>query len=272
MGHYAFLLHNSLPGHGILIWALAGLRPREEFIEVSPEGFKLWGKPFTNVEEMLKWFKHIGWKNASKLRKDFQQSWDRKKRELEEKRGKDAFSDMPRRVGTGWAAKTTTSGLQTPGGAGGLRTPSGGIGYGMEAAAPTPTGLFTPAGMGSGIRTPNPQAVPGSPAPNVMHSGLSTPRGFIPGTPRGQIPGTPRGIIPGTPRAVPSTPVGLAQFAPGTPAALRGGVPMQMPIPNSPGGPAAAPSTPAGLLMNQPNTPGGQVPQTPAFPSNQQNR
>lgn len=269
--HYALLANKKAVGHGLLLWALGGQKPREEFIEVHPQGFSLWGKPFDKLNNLIKWFKTVGWRNATRMRKDFIEAWERRRKEAEERRGADAFIDRPKRaVASTWHVTQTTlsGGLQTPGG-GGLATPSGGLTYGFESAAPTPSGLATPSG---GFRTPAMAASPGSPAPqtsygyggtstprsinpmspapNVYMGGTSTPRGFAPGTPRAfgaSVPGTPMGLgASRSTRAVPSTPMGLA---PGTPRGLGG----------------FAPFTPSGLLAAPgsapPGTPGGMTPQ-----------
>lgn len=266
-------------GHALLIWALGGQKPREEIVEITPQGYSMWGKPFDKVDSMIKWFKLVGWRNATRLRKDFLDTWSRRRKEGETRRGTDAFSDRPKKAATAdWrAASTTLGGLQTPAG-GGLSTPSGHMAYGYEAAAPTPGGLSTP--HGGGCKTPSGAMAPGSPAmPNTFfHSGgTATPSGISPGTPGGFAPGTPGGYAPGTPRqafgafgsAAPSTPVGaMRPGAGGYVAAAPAGRPRPL-SGMQPATPTTAPVTPSGLAKftgSVPVTPGsGAAPGTAAF-------
>jgi len=291
--HYSLLLNTVLVGHGLLVWALGGQKPREEFIEVHPYAFSLWGKPFDKLTSLIKWFKTVGWRNSTRLRQDFKEAWERRRAEAESRRGTDAYSDRPRKSRSTWQAATTTTGLQTPGG-GGLQTPSGV--YAHESAAPTPSGLSTPGGS----RTPNP-AVPGSPAPmTVQHfANPATPSGVAPGTPGVRMPQTPMGVharpmgmmgggstavggpsIPMTPRVAPATPSALGGCGGGAPPMTPGGAAAATPggfmTPGgrgvgmqTPGGfPGAAPATP-GIGPGFPGTPAGthMVPSSPGLGS-----
>jgi len=281
MLHYVLLLNDVYPGHGLLLWALGGQKPREEFIEVTPGGYSLWLSRFETIQALIQWFKTVGWRNSTRCRQDFKEAWAKRRAEAAARRGPDAFADRPRTQFKGWAPDTTKSGLQTPSAAAGTPTF-----YGMESAAPTPSGLATPAGGASGYRTPDPRMVPGSPAPMKM-GGLSTPRG-APMTPTsmqgtvGSAPRTPAGLLAsgqsargrghGT-LAVPGTPT--TAFAPGTPAGLAAlGGPRIAPGQGSRGGGAQrVPQTPLGLNAAgargfAPQTPAGlgQMPATPAPP------
>eukprot|EP00931_Biecheleriopsis_adriatica_P115117 TRINITY_DN90956_c0_g1_i1.p1 TRINITY_DN90956_c0_g1~~TRINITY_DN90956_c0_g1_i1.p1 ORF type:complete len:1956 (+),score=491.78 TRINITY_DN90956_c0_g1_i1:121-5988(+) len=244
--HISFLTHHAKPGHGVLLWTVRGREPREEFIEVTPEGYKLWLYGFSNLNELVKWFKHVGWRNAKRCRQDFKEDWKTRLVEAKARRGDncDPDAEKKRSKGLEQAETTTSGGLQTPGGSG-LSTPTT---YQFEGAAPTP---------GGGLRTPR-GSNPMSPAPMTAYQNPGT---SIPGTP-GQAPGTPgafqqRQFVPATPSGlglrtpagvVPGTPAG----APGTPGFRPGGTPG-----------IAVPSTPAGAFKAA-GTPGGIVPQTPA--------
>jgi len=285
------LTYSDMPGHGTLIWTLGGQKPREELIEIAPEGYALWGQNFDTVKALIHWFKTIGWRNSSRCRSDWREGWNKRHQEAKDKRGEDAIGDKPAKPFVGWAPDTvaTRAGLQTPTAAAGTPTF-----YAPEAAAPTPCGLVpgTPGLMG-GYKTPD-ASNPMSPAPMAFGRVPGTPaelRGGVPGTPsqgQGFAPRTPFGLAVQPQRHMPMTPGG--GFAPMTPAGLqagpqvhRRGVPttpagygshgMPMtpggPPPLTPGGPppmtpgGIPPMTPGGVL---PMTPGGLPPMTPGGP------
>lgn len=244
--HYVFILHDNMPGHALLVWALAGRKPFEDLIEITPAGFSLWNQQFETMANLIQWFKNVGWRNSSRCRKDFKEHWEQRMRAAKERRGEDALAGKKPKFG-GFGQTATTSGLQTP--SGGLSTPTF---YTAEASAATPRGLSTP-GAHTGYRTPDPSA-PGAPA---------TPRG---------VPSTPFGA-PATPAGIPATPLGL-RGAPGTPAALRVNSTSAGAMPSTPagvGGHRTMPATPAGLFgrpgLSMPATPAGPPPGTPAFPN-----
>eukprot|EP00928_Gymnodinium_smaydae_P039653 TRINITY_DN27044_c0_g1_i1.p1 TRINITY_DN27044_c0_g1~~TRINITY_DN27044_c0_g1_i1.p1 ORF type:complete len:1787 (-),score=468.00 TRINITY_DN27044_c0_g1_i1:64-4899(-) len=283
--HYAMTFHPKLPGHGLLMWTMGTHKVREDLIEITPKGFLLWSTFFSNIPDMLQWFKKVGWRNSSNLRKKHDEMWKRRCDEAKAKRGVDvregqqeAPIDLNATNG-----QYLGSGLNTPGGAGGMNTPTA---YGRESAAPTPGGLVTPGN----------RQVPSTPG------GMMTPRFAAPSTPRFAAPSTPSGLVgqsaavspfPGN-RPVPSTPGGLKTprfaapstprfAAPSTPAGLVKGMPAPttpagayarpeaMPAPTTPFGLTAqampAPTTPFGLTaqaMPAPTTPFGLTAQEPA--------
>mmetsp|Transcript_11118 Transcript_11118/g.39321 ORF Transcript_11118/g.39321 Transcript_11118/m.39321 type:complete len:2003 (+) Transcript_11118:82-6090(+) len=234
---YSLLLNPSFAGHGMLIWALAGRQPREEYVDVHPQGFSLWGQPFEKLADLLKWFKTKGWRQSTVLRREFKEAWATRQKDAEERRGKNAFGDRERKTkSTGWGrASTTLGGLQTPGGTGGLSTPKGGWGYTFEAAAPTP----------GGSRTPN-SAVPGSVI--MGNANPTTPRN--PGTPN-PLQFSAFGGAMGS-QARPAT-----MSAQAAPPSVGGGQWFQQAAPGTAGGgqwgqggyktPAQAPATPSGM-------------------------
>lgn len=281
--HYCLLNNDDFVGHGQLVWTLAGHTPRVDFLEVSPQGFSLWNQNFATLKDMIAWFKKVGWRNSSACRKDWQETWSMKQKEIVAKRGKDAYEGVIQKtfVGFGGVA-TSATGLQTPGGYGAAAgTPTL---YHSEAAAATPNGLRTPTGLstpgmgaqvGSGYRTPdarNPSTPGGFATP--IHSGMRTPMQPMQGQ-RRPTPMTPAAMLGSFGGAAPATPAGLGAM-PATPAGLGGQVrqpytPMvggsQTPAagygraPTTPAG--YAPATPAGFA---PATPGGFAPSTPAGP------
>mmetsp|Transcript_95324 Transcript_95324/g.169249 ORF Transcript_95324/g.169249 Transcript_95324/m.169249 type:complete len:949 (+) Transcript_95324:3-2849(+) len=301
--HYNLLLDDKHVGHGLLLWCMKGKKVRKEFIEISPEGFSLWGRPAEDLSEMLHWFKTAGLRNATRCRKDFKNSWQVKKKQAQERR-KEAgvvIENEELKTMNGMKPTTRNSGLQTP--RGGLNsaamTPTAGV---YESNAPTPAGMNP---MSAGVylgrfpppsrdaRNPGsanpmtanpatPQGAPGTPMPNTMASatprqpagmlapttpfrgGSSTPVGGV-GAP--MTPAQSSGRVPQTPRQL--LPSGNpASRTPGsvmpvTPAAAL--LPPATPRP-TPGAPGAAriPQTPRNAM---PVTPGTRIPSTPRQPA-----
>lgn len=168
---YYSLLHNeTLPGHGLVLWSVNGLKVREELIEVSPQGYAIWGTAFETIELLVQWFKTVGWRNSHNFRAEFKKVWEARKSEGEKRRGADAFEGKKAaKPFQGWQPETSYGGLHTPGGVASSNTP-----FGLESAAPTPGGSRTPAGTRTpaGNRTPT-----GSRTPRAA-DGTRTPIAF----------------------------------------------------------------------------------------------
>lgn len=239
---YAFAFSDKSVGHGLLIWALGGRPPKEELIEVTPVGFNIWGRPFEQLRDLIQWFKQMGWRQASRARKEWVAACQKQREAKKDARGTDVLEEERAKrkadgkfSGFGSVASGGLSGLQTPGGHSAAGTPTA---YQAESAAPTPAGLRTPT-FATGFATPTGLATP-------RQSGFRTPTGLA--TPRQAGLGmqTPR-ISPATPKAavgVPSTP----RFVPQTPSGAL------------PGGGVKAPTTPASLLQPQQQR---TIPRTP---------
>jgi len=251
--HYAFAMSETLVGHGVLIWALGGRTPKDEIVEVTPNGFCLWGRPFDTLSTLIAWFKNFGWRSASEYRKEWYAAFEKRRLSDRDIRGRDVLEEQKKKRKAGEKldlfnnVATGSGGLQTPNNTAGPGTPTN---YQPEAAAATPRGLSTP-----------------------TYGGMSTPRNFH------GAPPTPVGA-PSTPRGAPATPRGMAgpMGVPATPQQLGGGVRIpQTPVTAFAAGHHAAPMTPAALQPGgsmsrvQPMTPAnlGVVsrtqPMTPAF-------
>ena len=117
MLHYTLLLNFDEPGHGDLLWCMQGRSVRHELIEITPRGFSLWKHNFDSLEQMISWFKKVGWRNAQKLRRDYKEDRKLQAQVLKDKRGDHADPEhrFKRHRPLGYTA-TTTSGLQTPSG------------------------------------------------------------------------------------------------------------------------------------------------------------
>jgi len=234
----------------------------------------LWKHNFGSLEQMISWFKKVGWRNAPKLRKDYKEDRKLQAQVLKDKRGDHADPELRfKRHRTLGFATTTASGLQTPSGQSNRY-------FTPESNAATPAGMRSPrVGMPGSVG-----AAPGS-APGSVR-GLVSPAGYQYGAPQTPMnaatPVPMRG--PGTPAYFqsPGTPAGLLQMqghpmaAPGsrnpTPArGTPGATVPETPPAAFPGGPAAG--TPGGAVPQTPaaafhkgaaGTPGGDIPQTPA--------
>lgn len=270
--HYRFLLNDCSPGHGLLIWALGGKKPREEFIEVTPVGYSLWGQRYETLKEMIQWFKSVGWRNSSKYRLDFKIAWAAKVKSAEQARGENALEGKIQKRPSGWQPETVHGGLQTPIPSKGTPTT-----YQAEAAAGTPLGLRTPGGAGSGYKTPD-GAVPGTPVGPAQPS-FQQPMGSAQGSLAAGTVTPPRlhtapGTAQGRPYNAPKTPADLRLNVPGASSGQGSGSewpPWVPPTPLGPlGGPGGVPGTPAGRAAAAtsgqaagPGTPGGFQPYTP---------
>ncbi|CAE7482423.1 emb-5 [Symbiodinium sp. KB8] len=254
MLHYTLLLNFDEPGHGDLLWCMQGRSVRHELIEITPRGFSLWKHNFDSLEQMISWFKKVGWRNAQKLRRDYKEDRKLQAQVLKDKRGDHADPEhrFKRHRPLGYTA-TTTSGLQTPSGQ------SARFFFAQESNAATPAGMRSPrVGMPGSVG-----AAPGS-APGSV-GGLASP-GYQYGAPQ-----TPMNAATPVPMKGPGTP-GHFHSSPATPAALLQGHPMAAPGSRNPTTPArgtpgaTVPQTPPGALPGGPaaGTPGGAVPQTPA--------
>ena len=168
--HYSLLLHEEQPGHGALHWCVSGKTVKQELIEVTPRGFSLWNNNFDSLDQLISWFKRIGWRNSQKLRRDYKEDRKIKVQVLKEKRGEHADPEgkLKRHKGLG-SVQTTTSGMQTPGN----RSVSS---YRPESNAATPYGMRSPASVGSMAPGSLGSAAPGSsgsaPASVASSSGM----------------------------------------------------------------------------------------------------
>ena len=172
MLHYTLLLNFDEPGHGDLLWCMQGRSVRHELIEITPRGFSLWKHNFDSLEQMISWFKKVGWRNAQKLRRDYKEDRKLQAQVLKDKRGDHADPEhrFKRHRPLGYTA-TTTSGLQTPSGQ------SARFFFAQESNAATPAGMRSPrVGMPGSVG-----AAPGS-APGSV-GGLASP-GYQYGAPQ----------------------------------------------------------------------------------------
>ena len=172
MLHYTLLLNYDEPGHGDLLWCMQGRSVRRELIEITPRGFSLWKHNFGSLEQMISWFKKVGWRNAPKLRKDYKEDRKLQAQVLKDKRGDHADPELRfKRHRTLGFATTTASGLQTPSGQSNRY-------FTPESNAATPAGMRSPrVGMPGSVG-----AAPGS-APGSVR-GLVSPAGYQYGAPQ----------------------------------------------------------------------------------------
>merc|ERR1719498_947950 len=157
---YAFALSETKVGHGAFMWAFGGRSPKEDLLEVTPKGFRLFGKDYSSLDRLIRWFKHEGgWKTSAKDRKDWFEREKQAQAKRKETRGADVLEDARKK-----ARKLF-----------GPEVPAPGTTFG--AASGTPSGFFDAGGM----RTPHLGAysAPGTP---MFHSAPGTPS-FRPASP-----------------------------------------------------------------------------------------
>ncbi|CAK0796340.1 unnamed protein product, partial [Prorocentrum cordatum] len=230
---YCLLDHDTLQGHGALLWTYGNMKVKEEFIEITNIGYSLWNQHFATISKLIDWFKEAGYRASKQLRSEFKQSWAQRMEAAKARRGVDVTEGQKKRFEGFNSTATTTSGLQTPGGPGNPMT-AGGF-TGLETAAQTPQGARAPGSAGGAAGTPR-------------FGGYVTPNAMVPGTPNAKFvvnPGTARSRAPSSPAPsmVPATPGGAV---PGTPGAGPGAQPWGAPPAQAPrqswGGPPAQPA------------------------------